>query len=156
MAPDDQERKFRCWMLNTILRRNKARIRANILSLIKTASKASKFSVTQPSNMGEKLSIISLYSQFCRCRKDWQQVISYSAIEIRFEFSTGLILFKVVTKVKSFITKCWPLQFFHLFNKTCLRTMVSYLNQFEKNYNYLLKMNQYQCLGNCPPTPPLT
>ena len=156
MAPDDQERKFRCWMLNTILRRNKARIRANILSLIKTASKASKFSETQPSNMGEKLSIISLYSQFCRCRKDWQQVISYSAIEIRFEFSTGLILFKVVTKVKSFITKCWPLQFFHLFNKTCLRTMVSYLNQFEKNYNYLLKMNQYQCLGNCPPTPPLT
>ena len=156
MAPDDQERKFRCWMLNTILRRNKARIRANILSLIKTASKASKFSETQPSNMGEKLSIISLYSQFCRCRKDWQQVISYSAIEIRFEFSTGLILFKVVTKVKSFITKCWPLQSFHLFNKTCLRTMVSYLNQFEKNYNYLLKMNQYQCLGNCPPTPPLT
>ena len=156
MAPDDQERKFRCWMLNTILRRNKARIRANILSLIKTASKASKFSETQPSNMGEKLSIISLYSQFCRFRKDWQQVISYSAIEIRFEFSTGLILFKVVTKVKSFITKCWPLQFFHLFNKTCLRTMVSYLNQFEKNYNYLLKMNQYQCLGNCPPTPPLT
>ena len=156
MAPNDPERKFRCWMLNTILRRNKARIRANILSLIKTASKASKFSETQPSNMGEKLSIISLYSQFCRCRKDWQQVISYSAIEIRFEFSTGLILFKVVTKVKSFITKCWPLQFFHLFNKTCLRTMVSYLNQFEKNYNYLLKMNQYQCLGNCPPTPPLT
>ena len=156
MTPDDQERKFRCWMLNTILRRNKARIRANILSLIKTASKASKFSETQPSNMGEKLSIISLYSQFCRCRKDWQQVISYSAVEIRFELSTGLILFKVVTKVKSFITKCWPLQFFHLFNKTCLRTMVSYLNQFEKNYNYLLKMNQYQCLGNCPPTPPLT
>ena len=118
--------------------------------------KASKFSETQPSNVGEKISIIFLYSQFCRCRKDWQQVISYSAVEIRFEFSTGLILFKVVTKVKSFITKCWPLQFFHLFNKTCLRTMVSYLNQFEKNYNYLLKMNQYQCLGNCPPTPPLT
>ena len=117
---------------------------------------ASKFSETQPSNMGGKIEIISLYSQFCRCRKDWQQVISYSAVEIRFEFSTGLILFKVVTKVKSFITKCWPLQFFHLFNKTCLRTMVSYLNQFEKNYNYLLKMNQYQCLGNCPPTPPLT
>ena len=118
--------------------------------------KASKFSETQPSNMGGKISIIFLYSQFCRCRKDWQQVISYSAVEIRFELSTGLILFKVVTKVKSFITKCWPLQFFHLFNKTCLRTMVSYLNQFEKNYNYLLKMNQYQCLDNCPPTPPLT
>ena len=118
--------------------------------------KASKFSETQPSNVGGKIPIIFLYSQFCRCRKDWQRVISYSAVEVRFEFSTGLILFKVVTKVKSFITKCWPLQFFHLFNKTCLRTMVSYLNQFEKNYNYLLKMNQYQCLGNCPPTPPLT
>ena len=48
--------------------------------------KTSKFSETQPSNMGGKISIIFLYSQFCRCRKDWQQVISYSAVEIRFEF----------------------------------------------------------------------